>query len=234
MRIKLLNIQVFRNLSGTWRLEAEIGADSVSPLRAFLEELKGRVVSAELKVWHKQRSLDANAYHTAALADAEPTPTVTPELSHIFVISYEATPEPERMPRPQPVINDYQIGKGYIETVARAMYGLDTANEKLAFAFLVVNRLYCEDQRVDGKYLFARDITGIVKQAGEFEFYDPDAPVTDENMELAELGLNMQMTAYLTKQYTGYVFPPSLLYMGWENGEVVFYTERGGKAWRIG
>lgn len=62
MRIKLLNIQAFRNLSGTWRLEAEIEADSVSPLRAFLEEIKGRVVSAELKVWHKQRSLDANAY----------------------------------------------------------------------------------------------------------------------------------------------------------------------------
>lgn len=62
MRIKLLNIQVFRNLSGTWRLEAEIGADSVSPLRTFLEELKGRIASAELKVWHKQRSLDANAY----------------------------------------------------------------------------------------------------------------------------------------------------------------------------
>lgn len=62
MRIKLLNIQVFRNLSGTWRMEAEIGADSVSPLRTFLDELKGREAAAELKVWHKQRSLDANAY----------------------------------------------------------------------------------------------------------------------------------------------------------------------------
>ena len=62
MRIKLLNIQVFRNLSGTWRLEAEIGADSVSPLRTFLEELKGRVAAAELKVWREKRSLDANAY----------------------------------------------------------------------------------------------------------------------------------------------------------------------------
>ena len=62
MRIKLLSIQVFRNLSGTWRMEAEIGADSVSPLRTFLDELKGREAAVELKVWHKQRSLDANAY----------------------------------------------------------------------------------------------------------------------------------------------------------------------------
>lgn len=62
MRIKLLNIQLFRNLSGTWRLEAEIGADCISPLRTFLEELKGRIASAELKVWHERRSLDANAY----------------------------------------------------------------------------------------------------------------------------------------------------------------------------
>jgi len=62
MRTRLRNIQVFRNLSGTWRVEAEIGADGISPLRAFLDELKGRDASAELKVWHDKRSLDANAY----------------------------------------------------------------------------------------------------------------------------------------------------------------------------
>jgi hypothetical protein len=62
MRTRLRNIQIFRNLSGTWRLEAEIGADGVSPLRAFLGELKGRDASAELKVWREKRSLDANAY----------------------------------------------------------------------------------------------------------------------------------------------------------------------------
>jgi len=62
MRIKLRNIQIFRNLSGTWRLEAEIGAKSVSPLHTFLDELKGRDASAELKVWREKRSLDANAY----------------------------------------------------------------------------------------------------------------------------------------------------------------------------
>ena len=170
-----------------------------------------------------------SAYHAAALADEEVAPTATPVPLQTIVISMEQTPEPERVPRPQPVIYDYRIGKSHIETVARAMYGLDTAKEKLTFAFLVVNRLFCDELRADGKRLFAQDVTGIVKQAGEFAFYNSDAPVTDENMELAELGLNIQMTAYLTKQYTGYAFPTSLVYMGWENGEVLFYTERGEK-----
>lgn len=173
------------------------------------------------------------AFRTAAYADEPPAPTATPEPLQTIVIEAEPTPEPEQFPRPQPVIYDYGIGKAHLETVAKAMYGLDTAQEKLGFAFLVVNRLYCDELRADGKRLFAQDITGVVQQAGEFDFYDPDATVTEENLELAELGLNIQLTAILTKQYTGYVFPPSLLYMGWENGEVVFYTERGGETWKL-
>ena len=137
------------------------------------------------------------------------------------------------MPRPQAVIYDYHIGRSYIETVARGMYGLNTTKEKLAFAFLVINRLFCDAQRKDGNYLFARDITGIVEQAGEFDFYDPDAPLTDENLELAELGINAQMTFIMTKEYTGYIFPSTLLYMGFDNGEAVFYSEIGGEAWRV-
>lgn len=172
------------------------------------------------------------AFQTAAMADEAQTPT--PEPLATIVIEAEPTPTPYKMARPQTVVYDYQIGGSYIETVARAMYGLDTAQEKLAFAFLVINRLFCYEQRGDGKYLFARDITGIVEQAGEFEFYDPDAPLTDENLELAELGLNAQMTFIMTKQYTGYIFPSTLLYMGWENGEVVFYTEIGGEPWSMG
>jgi len=62
MWIRLRNAQIFRNISGTWRLETEIGAESVAPLRRFLEGLKGRDVAAELKVWRKKRSLDANSY----------------------------------------------------------------------------------------------------------------------------------------------------------------------------
>jgi len=172
------------------------------------------------------------AYHTAAMADEAPTPT--PEPLATIVIRVEATPTPTRVPRPQTVIYDYQISNSAVETVARAMYGLDTAQEKLAFAFLVINRLFCYDQRGDGKYVFARDIAGIVEQAGEFEFFNPDAPLTDENLELAELGLNAQMTFIMTKAFTGYIFPSTLLYMGWENGEVVFYTERGGEPWKLG
>lgn len=174
------------------------------------------------------------AFHTAAMADEAPAPAITPEPLQTVVIGAVPTPEPERVPRPQPVIYEYRIGGSHLETVAKAMYGLDTAREKLAFAFLVVNRLYCGQTRADGKRLFAQDISGIVEQAGEFAFYDPDAPVTRENLELAALGLNIQMTSALTKQYTGYVFPPSLLYMGWEGGEAVFYSEIGGEAWRIG
>lgn len=174
------------------------------------------------------------AFHTAAYADEPPAPTATPEPLQTIVIEAEPTPEPEQVPRPQPVIYDYGIGKAHLETVARAMYGLDTAQEKLGFAFLIVNRLYCDELRADGKRLFAQDITDVVQQPGEFDFYDPDASVTEENLELAELGLNIQMTSILTKQYTGYVFPPSLIYMGWENGEVAFYAERGGEAWRVG
>lgn len=173
------------------------------------------------------------AFHTAAYADEPPAPTVTPEPLQTIVIDVDPTPEPERVSRPQPVIYDYQIGKGHVETVARAMYGLDTTKEKLTFAFLVVNRLFCAEMRGDGQRLFPQDITEVVEQAGEFEFYDPNAPVTKENLGLAELGLDIQMTAILTKEYTGYAFPSSLIYMGWENGEVAFYTERRGDAWRI-
>ena len=172
------------------------------------------------------------AFQTAAMADEAPTPT--PESLATIVIEAEPTPTPYRVARPQTVVYDYQIGRSYIETVARAMYGLDTAQEKLGFAFLVINRLFCYEQRADGAYVFARTITGIVEQAGEFEFYDSDAPLTDENLELAELGLNAQMTFIMTKQYTGYIFPSTLLYMGWENGEVVFYIEIDGEPWRMG
>ncbi|MEA5047438.1 MAG: hypothetical protein VB034_02395 [Eubacteriales bacterium] len=62
MRIRFLNIQIFRNLNGTWRLEAEIEERFIAPLRRFLAMLKGRAASAELKLWREQRSADANKY----------------------------------------------------------------------------------------------------------------------------------------------------------------------------
>jgi len=133
------------------------------------------------------------------------------------------------MQRPQAVVYDYKMGRTHIEAVARGMYGLDTPAEKFGFAFLVVNRACCTEKRADGKYLFARTIAEIVAQPGEFDFYDPGAPLTDENLDYAEFAINVQLTSILTKEYTGYAFPSTLLYMGWENGEVVFYTERGGE-----
>lgn len=62
MRIKLLNIQVYRNLSGTWRIEAEVEARDIAPLRRFLEWLNGRAAAAELKDWYEKRSQEANRY----------------------------------------------------------------------------------------------------------------------------------------------------------------------------
>ena len=62
MRIKLLNIQIYRNLSGKWPIEAEIDPESVALLRRFLDKIKDRAASAELSIWRDKRSLDANAY----------------------------------------------------------------------------------------------------------------------------------------------------------------------------
>ena len=174
------------------------------------------------------------AYHNAAMADEAAPPPPTPEPLATIVILADPTPAPERVPRPQTAVYDYGYGADAIEPVARGMYGLDTTQEKLAFAFVVVNRLFCRQTRGDGAYVFARDVAGIVKQAGEFDFCDPDAPITDENRGLAKLGLNVQTTFILTKQYTGYIFPSTLLYMGFANGEAVFYTELGGDAWKVG
>jgi len=173
------------------------------------------------------------AYHSAAMADEAAPPSPTPEPLSTIVILADPTPAPDKVPRPQPAVYDYGYGANAIEPVARGMYGLDTTKEKLAFAFVVVNRLFCQQTRGDGAYVFARDVAGIVKQAGEFGFYDPDAPLTDENLGLAKLGLNVQTTFILTKEYTGYIFPSTLLYMGFANGEAVFYTELGGDAWKV-
>lgn len=62
MQAKLSNIHILRDFSGKWRLEATVEAEQVKPLQSFLEELKDRFASAELKAWREKRSLDANAY----------------------------------------------------------------------------------------------------------------------------------------------------------------------------
>jgi hypothetical protein len=126
------------------------------------------------------------AHHTAAMADEEPLPTTTPEPPAMIVIQAEPAPTPGRVPRPQAVVYDYSIGRSYIEMVARGMYGLNTTKEKLAFAFLVINRLFCDTQRKDGNYLFARDITASWSRRGSSGSTTGRA-VDNENIALRSL-----------------------------------------------
>lgn len=173
------------------------------------------------------------AYHAAAssaLAE-ENTPAAEPVAVVVFT-NDESEPAYTNGKRPIAVVYDYQIGVSFVESVARGMYGLDTPKEKIGFACLVVNRIFCNLLRADGKPIFPKNITQCVEQPGEFLFYRADAPVTDENYALAEYIINAQFTFIMTKQYTGYIFPSTMLYMGWVDGDVVYYMERGGDPWR--
>lgn len=170
------------------------------------------------------------AYQSAALAD-EPEPT--PEPVQTITITIQPTPSPVPIPRPAATVYDYQLGEDAINAVARGMWGLDTQNEKAGFACLVINRAFCGKTREDGTALFGNGIVGVVEKENEFLFYNPDAPVTAQNYDYAEYCLNAQITYWFTKKYTGIVFPTTLLYMGWDNGEACFYTERGADPWRL-
>ena len=161
----------------------------------------------------------------------QPDPTPTPSIS-IIVINANDTPEPESIDRPQAVVYDYGIETSTIETVARALYGINDEQDKIGATCMFVNRAYCDTLRADGKRLFPASISGVVKQPGEVGFYNPNAPVTSANYALAEYAINAQITYIMTKQYTGIVFPSNLIYMGFDDGGAVFYTERGGDPWR--
>lgn len=160
-----------------------------------------------------------------------PAATPTPTPLQTVVITAAETPKPERMTRPQAVIYDYHVGVDSIEAVARGMWGLNTGAEKRGFAFLVVNRMMSQRVRADGKREFATGIKGIVEQPGEFFFYDPDAPASDANMEIAELYINAQLTYILTKQYTGFAFPSTMLFMSWDGKTMSFMAEPDGEPW---
>lgn len=168
------------------------------------------------------------AYNAAALADEqtpEPIATIT------ITAPPEATPEP--VAKPRAVVIDYHVGIEQIEAAARGCYGLDTDDEKRGFVCMIVNRAMSGQLRADGKPLFGVDIRSCVEKPGEILFFDPDAPVTDHNYELAEYCINAQLTYLLTKQYTGIIFPSNLLYCGWKDGELCFYTEIGAEPWRM-
>lgn len=173
------------------------------------------------------------AFASAARAEM-PEPTPTPSPLQVIDITVDPTPSAEPQGRPSAVINDYHTGSQHIEAVARGMWGLNTDAEKRGFAFLVVNRTYCSQLRADGKREWADSIKGNVEQPGEIFFYDRDAPVSKENYELAELYINAQTTYILTKVYTGYPFPSTMLFMTWDGDKMSFMTERGGEPWVYG
>ena len=173
------------------------------------------------------------AFASAARAEM-PEPTPTPDLQMIVNMSLEPTDSPKPQQRPQPVINDYHVGRSHIEAVARGMWGLNTDEEKRGYAFLIVNRTYSSMMRADGTREFDDNIKGNVEQPGEFFFYDPDAPVTEANYKIAELYINAQITFILTKEYTGYPFPSTMLFMALDGETLCFMTERGGDPWHYG
>lgn len=168
----------------------------------------------------------------AAAAALEPLPTPV----QTVIITIEATPAHSQahMQRPQAVIYDYRVGRDHIEAVARGMWGLNTSTEKRGFAFVIANRTMCQRLRADGKREFANSIKGNVEQPGEFFFYNADAPVTEENYELAELYINAQLTYLMTKKYTGYAFPSTMLFMNWDGESLSFAAEVDGEPWYYG
>lgn len=129
----------------------------------------------------------------------------------------EEYPAETPLPKPIPTLCLYDWTPDEVETVARAMYGLNTSAEKFGFVGVAVNRFMCRTTREDGALIFgAGTLTSVVTQAKEFAFYSRKAPTTKENVELAEFYLNVHMTHYLTKAYTGYLFPTNALYFGWD------------------
>lgn len=172
-----------------------------------------------------------HAYAIAVQPDPPPTPTPVTTVALIIVDAIE-TPPPTAISRPDAIIYDYGIEASTIETVARALYGINDEQDKIGATCMFVNRAYCDILRADGKRLFPASISGVVKQPGEIDFYNPDAPVTPANYSLAEYTINAQITYILTKQYTGIVFPTNLLYMGFDDDGAVFYTVLGGEPWR--
>ena len=152
-----------------------------------------------------ERAIAAEPEQAVARVDinAEPFPTETPA------------------PRPIPTLHCYDWKLNEIETVAQAFWGLNTSAEKFGFAGVVVNRYMCGKAREDGRLVFGTGtLVSVVEQKNEFAFYSRKAPITKENKELAEFYLNIHMTHYLTKAYTGYMFPTNALYFGWDDSGI--------------
>ena len=160
----------------------------------------------------------------AAIPNTEPAQVVT--------IRYTPAATVQPVQRPIPTIHDYEIGSDTLEKYARAFWGLNTSDEKFAFAGVAVHRALCTEKDADGSLRFEsaneNRFMGVITSS-EFAFYRDDAPASKANIELAKLYINIHLTMIITKQYTGYYFPSWALYMGWtENGSCAVYDEIGG------
>ena len=171
----------------------------------------------------------------AALADGSTEPDEPPSVpTETEIIVLECTPDEDAevgaISRPMPTVYCYQWPQSTLDMFARGYWKLDTMEEKLAFTIVAINRYLNAAKRADGKLLFSTNGTleGVVTKAGEFEFYDPKAYVSKDNLDLAEWFLNACMTARLTKKYTGYAIPSNALYFGkTSEGKVALYVDLG-------
>lgn len=176
----------------------------------------------------------------AATAKQPAQPAVTiPDAAPAQVVTIRYTPAEEIQPvqRPIPTIHDYEIGADTLEKYARAFWGLNTNDEKFAFAGIAVHRALCTEKDADGSLRFesatGNRFMGVIT-ASEFAFYRDDAPASKENLALAELYINVHLTMVMTKQYTGFAFPSWALYMGWTSDHTcAVYDEIGGNEFLV-
>ena len=169
--------------------------------------------------------------------DPAPAATVTPEVEMVVIDGDPATDaEIGSVERPVPTINQYQWTEETLRTMAKFLYSFDTGKEKFLASGVVVNRWLCGKTKADGTpYFGSGTIESVIKQPGEFECYDEKSRVTDYNMEYAEFCLNVHTTRNLTKLYTGYAFPNTVLYLGWEpDGRLAAYVNLGGEPFFFG
>jgi hypothetical protein len=167
-------------------------------------------------------------------ADAEPPPEaiVTPEVERVVIESDHAQDaEIVNVTRPEVTINQYQWPDETLRTMAKFLYSFDTFRDKFLASGVVVNRVFCGMTKDDGTpYWGDGTVEGTITKRGEFEFYNPKAKVTEENLEWAEFMLDVHATRNLTKKYTGYIFPSNVIYLGWTaDGQLAAYVKLGGK-----
>lgn len=168
----------------------------------------------------------------AALGASEETPaqsspielSPTPEM-----IEIELAEEMERVVVTPPIatVNSYDWSAETLKVFARGMYGLNSWDEKFGYVLTAVNRYLSGKLKEDGTPMFGDGtLEGIASQQREYNFYDKHAPITGENLDLADFMLNACFTYRLDGTYTGFPFPIGALYFGWtEDKRPAVYSE---------